>query len=211
MHLLSKSKREKLLLAKQNDLVTEFMKVMSLAHECVKEKNGDKVFYQGPSPDEVTLVEFSKCVGFTYQGGNDQCQQLEFNGKLENFDVYRRMEFSSDRKRMSILIRDPTDKKIKLYVKGADSVILERLDRTNCLEQNLNHSLGFVSESSKMGLRTLLVAMRVLDMSELASFISECERAERDVLRRDFLLEEIYSKFEENLTLLGATAVEDRL
>jgi hypothetical protein len=45
MHLLSKSKREKLLLAKQNDLVAEFMKVMSLAHECVKEKNGDKDFY----------------------------------------------------------------------------------------------------------------------------------------------------------------------
>jgi phospholipid-translocating ATPase len=62
-----------------------------------------------------------------------------------------------------------------------------------------------------MGLRTLLVAMRVLDMSELSTFISDCEKAERDILKREILLEEIYSKFEDKLTLLGATAVEDRL
>jgi magnesium-transporting ATPase (P-type) len=39
------------------------------------------------------------------------------------------MEFNSDRKRMSILIRDPEDKKIKLYTKGADSIIKSRLDK----------------------------------------------------------------------------------
>ncbi len=38
------------------------------------------------------------------------------------------MEFNSDRKRMSILLRDPEDGFFKLYVKGADSIIKERLD-----------------------------------------------------------------------------------
>jgi magnesium-transporting ATPase (P-type) len=38
------------------------------------------------------------------------------------------MEFNSDRKRMSILVRDPTDHKIKLFIKGADSIIKSRLD-----------------------------------------------------------------------------------
>lgn len=49
----------------QRDLVLEFFKVLSLAHECVpetiKKEDGSKVtFYQGPSPDEVTLVDFAK-------------------------------------------------------------------------------------------------------------------------------------------------------
>jgi magnesium-transporting ATPase (P-type) len=38
------------------------------------------------------------------------------------------MEFNSDRKRMSILLRDPEDGHFKLYVKGADSIVKERLD-----------------------------------------------------------------------------------
>ena len=39
------------------------------------------------------------------------------------------MDFTSDRKRMSVLIRDPADNKLKLLVKGADSIIIERLDK----------------------------------------------------------------------------------
>lgn len=38
------------------------------------------------------------------------------------------MEFNSDRKRMSIVLKDPEDGLYKLYSKGADSVIKERLD-----------------------------------------------------------------------------------
>ena len=38
--------------------LTEFMKVLSLAHECVIELNKvtNETFYQGPSPDETELV-----------------------------------------------------------------------------------------------------------------------------------------------------------
>jgi phospholipid-translocating ATPase len=38
------------------------------------------------------------------------------------------MEFNSDRKRMSIILRDPDDGLIKMYTKGADSIIKARLD-----------------------------------------------------------------------------------
>ena len=38
------------------------------------------------------------------------------------------MEFNSDRKRMSIIIRDPSDGNIKMFTKGADSIIKDRLD-----------------------------------------------------------------------------------
>jgi len=45
------------------------MKLMSLAHECVREKTkNEKYFYRGPSPDEVTLVEFAQDLGFVFLG-----------------------------------------------------------------------------------------------------------------------------------------------
>ena len=65
----------------------EFMTVMSVAHEVVAEdptklKNidgedddsevsPDKLLYQGPSPDEVTLVEFARARGFSFIMSND--------------------------------------------------------------------------------------------------------------------------------------------
>ena len=52
---------------------------------------------------------------------NDRVQSVEY-------ELIRRMEFNSDRKRMSALVIDPKDKLIKLLVKGADSIILSRLD-----------------------------------------------------------------------------------
>jgi magnesium-transporting ATPase (P-type) len=41
--------------------------------------------------------------------------------------MLRKLGFTSDRKRMSVLIKDPTDGLIKLYVKGADNIIMSRL------------------------------------------------------------------------------------
>lgn len=41
------------------------------------------------------------------------------------FDVFKRLEFNSDRKRMSVLVKDKEDGQIKLYMKGADSAIFE--------------------------------------------------------------------------------------
>lgn len=40
------------------------------------------------------------------------------------------MDFNSDRKRMSVVLQDPADGKIKLLIKGADSIIKSRLDLT---------------------------------------------------------------------------------
>lgn len=84
-------------------------------------------------------------------------------------ELLKKIEFNSDRKRMSILVRDPADGLIKLYIKGADSIILDRLSRE--LEKNdedtMTYVKKFVDYSSCIGLRTLLVAVKVLDEDEL--------------------------------------------
>ena len=69
----------------------------------------------------------------------------------------------------------------------------------------------FLMKASLKGLRTLLMAMKVIDESEYKEFEREIAEAEKDIMQRDKLLGEIYDKFETGLVLLGATAVEDRL
>lgn len=56
---------------------------------------------------------------------------------------------------MSIIVRDHG--LIKMYIKGADSIIKDRLSKANQL--NLDQELN---RFSVIGLRTLLVAMRVI-------------------------------------------------
>lgn len=48
------------------------------------------------------------------------------NGQSEEYAVLNVCEFNSTRKRMSTVVRAP-DGRIKLYTKGADTVIYERL------------------------------------------------------------------------------------
>ena len=70
---------------------------------------------------------------------------------------------------------------------------------------------AFLNRASLKGLRTLLMAMRVIDESEYKEFTMQIAEAEKDIMNRDKILVKIYDKFERGLVLLGATAVEDRL
>ena len=55
---------------------------------------------------------------------------MAIDGNPTEFEILNVIEFNSTRKRMSTIVRGP-DGKIKLYCKGADTVILERLADNN--------------------------------------------------------------------------------
>ena len=80
------------------------------------------------------------------------------------------MEFNSDRKRMSILLKDPLDGHYKLLTKGADSIIKSRLDTNQINEKFMSSCDTFLNKASLKGLRTLLMAIKVLDESEFKVF-----------------------------------------
>jgi phospholipid-transporting ATPase len=69
----------------------------------------------------------------------------------------------------------------------------------------------FTIQASEKGLRTLWFAIKILEESEVHQFHFELERAEQILTQKEERLEKIYSALETDLTLLGATAVEDRL
>lgn len=56
------------------DLCVEYFKLLSTCHECVidseKNKEMNMIRYQGPSPDEITLVDTARHLGFIFLGKN---------------------------------------------------------------------------------------------------------------------------------------------
>jgi P-type E1-E2 ATPase len=69
----------------------------------------------------------------------------------------------------------------------------------------------FLTSASVKGFRTLLMAMKVLDEQEVKQFLNKCEEAERNLITREKSFQALYSEFERDLVLVGATCVEDRL
>ncbi|CAG8443687.1 9186_t:CDS:2 [Diversispora eburnea] len=119
-----------------------FLLAIALCHTCVPEidKESQNIFYQAASPDEFALVTAAKELGYVVTDKNMSTVSLRINNdgpegliapnldnsKYETYKILNVLEFSSKRKRMSIVYRLPNGR-ICLLCKGADSIVLERL------------------------------------------------------------------------------------
>jgi magnesium-transporting ATPase (P-type) len=80
--------------------------------------------------DEVNFLDMSEKVGvakFTNRDHNRVSIQLE--GTAEDYTILRVIEFSSERKRMTVVAKRESDGKIFSFVKGGDVVIVDRLSQ----------------------------------------------------------------------------------
>lgn len=126
-------------------------------------------------------------------------------------DVLGLHEFDSVRKRMSVVIRFP-DNSVKVLVKGADSsmfsILAEDSERNDLISDTTQSHL---TEYSSKGLRTLVVAARNLTDAELEHWQCRYEDASTSLVDRASKLRQTAALIECNLTLLGATGIEDKL
>lgn len=190
----------------------QFMLALALCHTVIAESiPGDppRIEFKAQSPDEAALVATARDVGFTVLGRSSDGIRLNVLGDERSYRVLNTLEFNSTRKRMSAIIRMP-DNKIILFCKGADSVIYSRLARGEQSElrrATAEHLEMFARE----GLRTLCIAQRELGEDEYQKWNLEHELAAAAIQDREDKLEAISDSIERELTLLGGTAIEDRL
>ena len=210
-----KSKEKKnicIYLDSSEKIIEEYWKALALCHDC-NIQNGE---YIGMSPDNLELVKSAKLQGFKFDISDNSHFVITYDMKekdkkyteQQKFEKLCQIEFSSDRKRESVLIKEGS--LYKLYIKGADSIIEERLDDSTP-SSVLEKARYFVNLFSAKGYRTLYVAMRILSVEEYEDFISDLEQAEMDTLHKKEKLEKVHAMVENNLILLGATIVEDKL
>uniref|UniRef100_A0A4W3IKH1 Phospholipid-transporting ATPase n=1 Tax=Callorhinchus milii TaxID=7868 RepID=A0A4W3IKH1_CALMI len=159
-------------------VIREFITMMAVCHTAVPEKHGDQIIYQASSPDEGALVNAAKELGFVFSGRTPDSVFIECVRQL------------------------------RLYCKGADNVIYERLsEKSKYKEMTLNHLEMFATE----GLRTLCFAVADISEREYKNWSAIYQTAATSIQHRILKLEECYELIEKNLQLLGATAIEDRL
>ncbi|XP_036424322.1 probable phospholipid-transporting ATPase IA isoform X3 [Colossoma macropomum] len=188
-------------------VIMEFMTMMAICHTAVPERNEDTIAYQAASPDEGALVRAARNLGFVFSARTPDSVIVESLGEEEKYELLHVLEFTSARKRMSVIMRTPSGK-IRLYCKGADTVIYDRLaDNSRYKDITLKHLEQFATE----GLRTLCFAVADISESVYQQWQEVHHRACTSLQNRALKLEESYELIEKNLQLLGATAIEDKL
>ncbi|KAL5734266.1 hypothetical protein ACOSP7_032127 [Xanthoceras sorbifolium] len=165
--------------------------------------------YQGESPDEQALVYAAAAYGFMLVERTSGHIAIDVQGERKRFNVLGLHEFDSDRKRMSVILGCP-DKTVRLFVKGADTSMFNVIDKAsnmNIIRETEAHLYAY----SSMGLRTLVVGMRELNASEFEQWQSSFEAASTALIGRAASLRRVAINLENNLCLLGASAIEDKL
>uniref|UniRef100_H3GLM7 Phospholipid-transporting ATPase n=1 Tax=Phytophthora ramorum TaxID=164328 RepID=H3GLM7_PHYRM len=194
---------------------------MSLCHTvvCEYDRATGVLSYNSDSPDECALVRGAEAMGVKLF---ERCGHKLYVAITEEdrhgshvktvtytliFQILRVVHFSSDRKRMSIIVRDENGG-IKLLCKGADSVILERCKH---FLSDKADTMSHVTQFAEEGFRILLFAERDLDENYYKSWEARYGEAELDIHSKEAKTQALYDEIEQNFTLIGASAVEDKL
>lgn len=200
-----------------SDFIQKFFRVLAICHTAIPDVNNKtgEIFYEAESPDEAAFVIAARELGFKFferTQTNISLHELDNeSGEKVNrsYELLHVLEFSSARKRMSVIVRNP-ENQILLLCKGADSVMFERLsEQGRVFEADAREHAERYAEA---GLRTLAVAYRELDEEEYKQWEKEFLLAKTSVSEdRDALVDAAADKIERDLILLGVTAVEDKL
>ena len=170
-------------------------------------KKEEKLVFNGPSVDEVCLLEMCADTGIgSFVTRDATCYDIMIRGQPERYENIKLFEFTSERKAMSMVVKHPTKNNTAIcFVKGADSSVFPMCKgytkdamKDVVLPEMEGSHLKVVEKQveamAKKGLRTLLYGMKEIEWD-----------GSRDPY--DLTCEEI----ESDLTLLAATGVEDLL
>ncbi|KAE9592748.1 putative phospholipid-translocating ATPase [Lupinus albus] len=101
------------------------------------------------------------------------------------------------------------DNSMKLFVKGADTSMLSVMNKK--LNDIIQATEAHLHSYSSIGLRTLVIGMRDLNASEFEQWHFAFEAASTALIGRAAMLRKVALNVENNLWILGATAIEDKL
>ncbi|KAJ4711220.1 Phospholipid-transporting ATPase [Melia azedarach] len=199
------------------DTCKEFFRCLAICHTVLPEgdESPEKITYQAASPDEAALVIAAKNFGFFFYRRTPTMiyvreSHVEKMGKMQDvaYEILNVLEFNSTRKRQSVVCRYP-DGRLMLYCKGADTVVYERLAEGN--EDLKKVTRKHLEQFGSSGLRTLCLAYRDLSSDMYERWNEKFIQAKSSLRDREQKLDEVAELIEKDLTLIGCTAIEDKL
>jgi phospholipid-translocating ATPase len=194
--------------------VEDFFRVLSLCHTVLPQEDNGVLVYNAQSPDEAALVSAARNFGYVFVARSPfaitlkrLCKGSTDEWIDEEFEILNILDFNNERKRMSVIVK--REDKITLYCKGADSIVFARLDETS--KDAMQTTLKHLGDYAREGLRTLVVAQKHLTHEEYSQWATRHHAASIVQVNRDEELDKVYNEIEQNMTLVGATAIEDKL
>lgn len=187
-------------------VVKELITCLALCHNVTPLIEDGERSYQASSPDEITLVKMAESMNIVILERSQNLIKLRnANNEEESYEILYNFPFSSDRKRMGIVLKK--DNQYLFYLKGADTVM-----RQFVTDQQKR---SFIDEECKdlamEGLRTLVISQKVLKNEEFEDWIKRYEEANTKLEGGKEMVEKCVSELEANVEFLGITGVEDKL
>eukprot|EP01064_Diplonema_japonicum_P039191 TRINITY_DN9775_c0_g1_i3.p1 TRINITY_DN9775_c0_g1~~TRINITY_DN9775_c0_g1_i3.p1 ORF type:complete len:1134 (+),score=217.97 TRINITY_DN9775_c0_g1_i3:48-3404(+) len=181
-----------------------FAKTLALCHT-VNIEDGNLA---AASPDEEALVKAASRMRVRFIARTKHTITIDNDGVTEVYKILHVFEFDSDRKMMSMLLQNNETGETMLLSKGADDKLIAKMDETQLTAPMEKHLCMFASA----GLRTLVLGHRTVSQSEYNAWREIIESALKHTGdTRDVEVAKAYTILESKLTLVGATAIEDKL
>lgn len=127
-------------------------------------------------------------------------------GVPEHYEILQNFPFSSESKRMGIIIRHKESGKIVFYVKGADVIMAPKVkpgQRSTCQE--------FCENLSRDGLRTLVITQKLIPEAQYNDFAARLKAAKASMGNREKEIADTIMSLEYEMEFLAVTGVEDKL
>lgn len=194
-----------------NPYLEDFIKILALAHTIIAEKKNDVLFYNASSPDELALTNAARHFGLTFAERDDDNNMIiveKHTGRRLRYQLLNVIEFTSARKRMSVIVKTP-EGKIIIMTKGADSHIIPRLAPGQ--DELIEATNNFLQEYSQDGLRTLILAQKEIPADVYAQWSQRYGEAQLSMVDRQAKMDDVAETIETDFTLIGSTAIEDKL
>ncbi|XP_039593639.1 probable phospholipid-transporting ATPase IIB isoform X2 [Polypterus senegalus] len=161
--------------------------------------------YQASSPDEVALVQWTESVGLTLVNRDLTSMQLKTpGGQILTFYILQIFPFTSESKRMGIIVREESTGDITFYMKGADVAMSSIVQYNDWLEEECGNM-------AREGLRTLVVAKKALSEEQYQDFENRYNQAKLSIHDRALKVAAVVESLEREMELLCLTGVEDQL
>nr|XP_061808290.1 probable phospholipid-transporting ATPase IIB isoform X2 [Nerophis lumbriciformis] len=173
--------------------------------EADQDFSDDNRTYQASSPDEVALVQWTESVGLTLVNRDLASLQLKTpGGQILSYNILEIFPFTSESKRMGIIVREESTGDITFYMKGADVAMSSIVQYNDWLEEECGNM-------AREGLRTLVVAKKSLSEEQYQDFEGRYNQAKLSIHDRTLKVAAVVESLEREMELLCLTGVEDQL
>eukprot|EP00158_Paraphelidium_tribonemae_P008628 Partr_v1_DN28633_c0_g1_i1_m49817 putative ATPase, class VI, type len=203
--------------------IHEFLTLLSICHTVIVDASSSnsngKLAYRAQSPDEACLVAMASENGYIFHGkkfdpeNGGTMLMTVVNGMPVNYTLLNILDFDSDRKRMSVIVRCQMTGRITIYTKGADSVIYGLLQANQ--DAIVGETSRYLNNFAEEGLRTLCAAYREISSIEYEAWHLRYAQAMTVIYEsaelRAIVMRHLNEEIERDLVLLGATGIEDKL